>query len=174
MLCYIDCWFCFSGTLVYTTAVFEMCIWNATRWRSKVTEERWLGWDQEALCEVQKCAVLGSSFTFVISFAGKFREKASILHKIAKKKCQVEDSEKANGVASRSGDDFKLTLMLCGRIVYSFLIELTRLIKSRVYKAKSKYKLISFMEFQCSCPGVCNLWFLSHLLLAMIISVSFF
>uniref|UniRef100_A0A3P8U2E3 Solute carrier family 24 member 2 n=1 Tax=Amphiprion percula TaxID=161767 RepID=A0A3P8U2E3_AMPPE len=31
---------------------------------------------------------------------GKFREKASILHKIAKKKCQVEDSEKANGVAS--------------------------------------------------------------------------
>lgn len=36
-------------------------------------------------------------------FAGKFREKASILHKIAKKKCQVEDSEKANGVASRSG-----------------------------------------------------------------------
>lgn len=37
------------------------------------------------------------------SVAGKFREKASILHKIAKKKCQVEDSEKANGVASRSG-----------------------------------------------------------------------
>ncbi|XP_067380441.1 sodium/potassium/calcium exchanger 2-like isoform X5 [Channa argus] len=33
---------------------------------------------------------------------GKFREKASILHKIAKKKCQVEDSEKANGVASCS------------------------------------------------------------------------
>lgn len=37
------------------------------------------------------------------SVSGKFREKASILHKIAKKKCQVEDSEKANGVASRSG-----------------------------------------------------------------------
>ncbi|XP_014861591.1 PREDICTED: sodium/potassium/calcium exchanger 2-like isoform X4 [Poecilia mexicana] len=34
--------------------------------------------------------------------SGKFREKASILHKIAKKKCQVEDSEKANGVASRA------------------------------------------------------------------------
>ncbi|XP_035849508.1 sodium/potassium/calcium exchanger 2 isoform X14 [Sander lucioperca] len=34
--------------------------------------------------------------------SGKFREKASILDKIAKKKCQVEDSEKANGVASRS------------------------------------------------------------------------
>uniref|UniRef100_A0A3P9J9L5 Solute carrier family 24 member 2 n=1 Tax=Oryzias latipes TaxID=8090 RepID=A0A3P9J9L5_ORYLA len=34
---------------------------------------------------------------------GKFREKASILHKIAKKKCQVEDSEKANGVSSRAG-----------------------------------------------------------------------
>ncbi|KAJ0006551.1 hypothetical protein NQD34_013824 [Periophthalmus magnuspinnatus] len=33
---------------------------------------------------------------------GKFREKASILHKIAKKKCQVEDSEKANGVASQN------------------------------------------------------------------------
>uniref|UniRef100_A0A3Q3A636 Solute carrier family 24 member 2 n=1 Tax=Kryptolebias marmoratus TaxID=37003 RepID=A0A3Q3A636_KRYMA len=33
---------------------------------------------------------------------GKFREKASILHKIAKKKCQVEDSEKANGVANKN------------------------------------------------------------------------
>uniref|UniRef100_A0A3B3YSN5 Sodium/calcium exchanger membrane region domain-containing protein n=1 Tax=Poecilia mexicana TaxID=48701 RepID=A0A3B3YSN5_9TELE len=33
---------------------------------------------------------------------GKFREKASILHKIAKKKCQVEDSEKANGVAKKN------------------------------------------------------------------------
>ncbi len=31
-------------------------------------------------------------------FSGKFREKASILHKIAKKKCQVEDS---NGVAGK-------------------------------------------------------------------------
>uniref|UniRef100_A0A3Q3L4T1 Solute carrier family 24 member 2 n=1 Tax=Mastacembelus armatus TaxID=205130 RepID=A0A3Q3L4T1_9TELE len=36
------------------------------------------------------------------SLAGKFREKASILHKIAKKKCQVEDSEKANGVANKN------------------------------------------------------------------------
>ncbi|KAJ3585690.1 hypothetical protein NHX12_014409 [Muraenolepis orangiensis] len=35
---------------------------------------------------------------------GKFREKASILHKIAKKKCQVEDSEKANGVAASRSD----------------------------------------------------------------------
>lgn len=43
------------------------------------------------------------------SFPGKFREKASILHKIAKKKCQVEDSEKANGVASRSGTKGKGT-----------------------------------------------------------------
>ncbi|XP_067117563.1 sodium/potassium/calcium exchanger 2-like isoform X2 [Osmerus mordax] len=33
---------------------------------------------------------------------GKFREKASILHKIAKKKCQVEDSEKANGAANKN------------------------------------------------------------------------
>uniref|UniRef100_A0A673IGV0 Sodium/calcium exchanger membrane region domain-containing protein n=1 Tax=Sinocyclocheilus rhinocerous TaxID=307959 RepID=A0A673IGV0_9TELE len=32
-------------------------------------------------------------------FLGKFREKASILHKIAKKKCQVEDS---NGVADKN------------------------------------------------------------------------
>ncbi|XP_018079343.1 sodium/potassium/calcium exchanger 2 isoform X2 [Xenopus laevis] len=31
---------------------------------------------------------------------GKFREKASILHKMAKKKCQVEDSEHLNGAAS--------------------------------------------------------------------------
>ncbi|CAL8327479.1 unnamed protein product [Lota lota] len=40
--------------------------------------------------------------TCLTHVSGKFREKASILHKIAKKKCQVEDSEKANGVASRS------------------------------------------------------------------------
>ncbi|NXI47798.1 NCKX2 protein, partial [Galbula dea] len=31
---------------------------------------------------------------------GKFKEKASILHKIAKKKCQVEDSERQNGAAN--------------------------------------------------------------------------
>ncbi|KYO17593.1 hypothetical protein Y1Q_0000333 [Alligator mississippiensis] len=31
---------------------------------------------------------------------GKFRERASILHKIAKKKCQVEDSERRNGAAN--------------------------------------------------------------------------
>ncbi|CAH2293930.1 sodium potassium calcium exchanger 2 isoform X1 [Pelobates cultripes] len=33
---------------------------------------------------------------------GKFREKASILHKMAKKKCQVEDSERLNGAANYS------------------------------------------------------------------------
>ncbi len=48
------------------------------------------------------CSVFNHCADFV---AGKFREKASILHKIAKKKCQVEDSEKANGVASRSGKE---------------------------------------------------------------------
>ncbi|NXU52447.1 NCKX2 protein, partial [Turnix velox] len=31
---------------------------------------------------------------------GKFKERASILHKIAKKKCQVEDSERQNGAAN--------------------------------------------------------------------------
>ncbi|XP_069095348.1 sodium/potassium/calcium exchanger 2 isoform X7 [Pleurodeles waltl] len=31
---------------------------------------------------------------------GRFREKASILHKMAKKKCQVEDSERLNGAAN--------------------------------------------------------------------------
>ncbi|XP_010224463.1 PREDICTED: sodium/potassium/calcium exchanger 2 isoform X2 [Tinamus guttatus] len=31
---------------------------------------------------------------------GKFKERASILHKIAKKKCQVEDGERRNGPAS--------------------------------------------------------------------------
>ncbi|XP_025929326.1 sodium/potassium/calcium exchanger 2 isoform X2 [Apteryx rowi] len=31
---------------------------------------------------------------------GKFKERASILHKIAKKKCQVEDSERRNGDAN--------------------------------------------------------------------------
>lgn len=51
---------------------------------------------QTSAC-VSPCNLCGASFS------GKFREKASILHKIAKKKCQVEDSEKANGVASRSG-----------------------------------------------------------------------
>ncbi|XP_039401426.1 sodium/potassium/calcium exchanger 2 isoform X4 [Mauremys reevesii] len=33
---------------------------------------------------------------------GKFKEKASILHKIAKKKCQVEDSERRNGAANHA------------------------------------------------------------------------
>ncbi|XP_050800141.1 sodium/potassium/calcium exchanger 2 isoform X3 [Gopherus flavomarginatus] len=33
---------------------------------------------------------------------GKFKEKASILHKIAKKKCQVEDSERWNGAANHA------------------------------------------------------------------------
>ncbi|XP_041255020.1 sodium/potassium/calcium exchanger 2 [Onychostruthus taczanowskii] len=31
---------------------------------------------------------------------GKFKERASILHKIAKKKCQVDDSERQNGAAN--------------------------------------------------------------------------
>ncbi|PKK20069.1 sodium/potassium/calcium exchanger 2 isoform X1 [Columba livia] len=31
---------------------------------------------------------------------GRFKERASILHKIAKKKCQVEDSERQNGAAN--------------------------------------------------------------------------
>ncbi|XP_033871838.3 sodium/potassium/calcium exchanger 2-like isoform X2 [Acipenser ruthenus] len=38
---------------------------------------------------------------------GRFREKVSILHKIAKKKCQAEDSERPNGVANR-GDKIEL------------------------------------------------------------------
>ncbi|XP_064356938.1 sodium/potassium/calcium exchanger 2-like [Dromaius novaehollandiae] len=33
---------------------------------------------------------------------GKFKERASILHKIAKKKCQVEDSERQNGPANHA------------------------------------------------------------------------
>ncbi|XP_064409820.1 sodium/potassium/calcium exchanger 2 [Latimeria chalumnae] len=35
---------------------------------------------------------------------GRFREKASILHKIAKKKCQVEDSERAKHATNHVGD----------------------------------------------------------------------
>lgn len=64
-----------------------------------------LTWDEaERLWRCCSTAVLCSMFNHCGDcFAGKFREKASILHKIAKKKCQVEDSEKANGVASRSG-----------------------------------------------------------------------
>lgn len=38
------------------------------------------------------------SYLLFYFLSGKFREKASILHKIAKKKCQVEDS---NGVAGK-------------------------------------------------------------------------
>lgn len=43
---------------------------------------------------------------FLDCFSGKFREKASILHKIAKKKCQVEDS---NGVAGKCYSWKKIT-----------------------------------------------------------------
>ncbi|XP_039614191.1 sodium/potassium/calcium exchanger 2-like isoform X2 [Polypterus senegalus] len=39
--------------------------------------------------------------------AGKFREKASILHKMAKNKCQVDDSERPNGIANH-GDKAEL------------------------------------------------------------------
>ncbi|XP_051785868.1 sodium/potassium/calcium exchanger 2-like isoform X2 [Erpetoichthys calabaricus] len=39
--------------------------------------------------------------------AGKFREKASILHKMAKNKCQVDDSERPNGIANH-GDKVEL------------------------------------------------------------------
>lgn len=74
--------------------VFEM--WPI--WGSKVTTaELRVGGSREALICSSPFNVCGNSFS------GKFREKASILHKIAKKKCQVEDSEKANGVTSRSG-----------------------------------------------------------------------
>ncbi|KFR16876.1 Sodium/potassium/calcium exchanger 2 [Opisthocomus hoazin] len=41
---------------------------------------------------------------------GKFKERASILHKIAKKKCQVEDSERQNGAANH---DLLLNIMFC-------------------------------------------------------------
>uniref|UniRef100_A0A8C8YLV8 Solute carrier family 24 member 2 n=1 Tax=Prolemur simus TaxID=1328070 RepID=A0A8C8YLV8_PROSS len=35
---------------------------------------------------------------------GRFREKASILHKIAKKKCQVDENERQNGAANHVGE----------------------------------------------------------------------
>lgn len=35
--------------------------------------------------------------------SGRFREKASILHKIAKKKCQVDENERQNGAANHVG-----------------------------------------------------------------------
>ncbi|NWY14298.1 NCKX2 protein, partial [Aphelocoma coerulescens] len=38
---------------------------------------------------------------------GKFKERASILHNIAKKKCQVEDSERQNGAANHG--EFSIT-----------------------------------------------------------------
>ncbi|KFQ24668.1 Sodium/potassium/calcium exchanger 2 [Merops nubicus] len=40
---------------------------------------------------------------------GKFKERASILHKIAKKKCQVEDSERQNGAANRAKVEVAVT-----------------------------------------------------------------
>lgn len=36
--------------------------------------------------------------------SGRFREKASILHKIAKKKCQVDENERQNGAANHVGE----------------------------------------------------------------------
>lgn len=104
-------WLCVLATaaLCKAATLFVLCFWNVTHLGSKVTtKERWLGRGRKALwmlryaalwSEFDQCCV----FSFRFLFAGKFREKASILHKIAKKKCQVEDSEKANGVASRSG-----------------------------------------------------------------------
>ncbi|MEQ2220772.1 hypothetical protein ILYODFUR_008920 [Ilyodon furcidens] len=54
-------------------------------------------------CDVVELGTYGKlKYYHSMTEEGKFREKASILHKIAKKKCQVEDSEKANGVASRA------------------------------------------------------------------------
>uniref|UniRef100_A0A6I8PNP4 Solute carrier family 24 member 2 n=1 Tax=Ornithorhynchus anatinus TaxID=9258 RepID=A0A6I8PNP4_ORNAN len=42
----------------------------------------------------------GKSGSLTYQEAGRFREKASILHKIAKKKCQVEENEMQNGAAN--------------------------------------------------------------------------
>lgn len=93
-----------TAVLCKATATYTLCFWNVTRLGSKVTtKELWLGWSREALEMLRYAALCSTSNHCGDSFAGKFREKASILHKIAKKKCQVEDSEKANGVASRSG-----------------------------------------------------------------------
>ncbi|KAH0513338.1 Sodium/potassium/calcium exchanger 2 [Microtus ochrogaster] len=53
---------------------------------------------------------------------GRFREKASILHKIAKKKCQVDENERQNGAANHvapprlCSERFQYTfLRLCSR-----------------------------------------------------------
>ncbi len=106
MICYVILTLdvVWTAVLCKATATYTLCFWNVTHLGSKVTtEELWLGWGREALKMLRYAALCSTANHRGDSFAGKFREKASILHKIAKKKCQVEDSEKANGVASRSG-----------------------------------------------------------------------
>lgn len=44
------------------------------------------------------------SFPLLSLASGRFREKASILHKIAKKKCQVDENERQNGAANHVGE----------------------------------------------------------------------
>lgn len=105
---------CLNGGFVEDATLYALYFWNATYLGSKVTtKELSQGGGREAL-KVLRCAALRSLFNHCgESVSGKFREKASILHKIAKKKCQVEDSEKANGVASRSGKK------LCDLLIYA-------------------------------------------------------
>lgn len=42
--------------------------------------------------------------------SGRFREKASILHKIAKKKCQVDENERQNGAANHVGESLETSI----------------------------------------------------------------
>lgn len=108
--------------LCEAAGLFVLCFWNVTHQGSKATpKELWLGRGREALEILSYTFNLCGSFS--LSSAGKFREKASILHKIAKKKCQVEDSEKANGVASRSGKNFYNLFVAVSRIVLHFVWE---------------------------------------------------
>ncbi|ELR51661.1 hypothetical protein M91_03567 [Bos mutus] len=44
---------------------------------------------------------------------GRFREKASILHKIAKKKCQVDENERQNGAANHVGEYGEMSIPCC-------------------------------------------------------------
>lgn len=128
MICYDILTLDVVWTAVLCKAATLYALWNTTHLGSKVTtKELWLGWGREALKMLPYAAPCSTFNHSGDSFAGKFREKASILHKIAKKKCQVEDSEKANGVASRSGEKlFHVSLdksIVCDFVCKHFLAE---------------------------------------------------
>ncbi|KAJ7423685.1 Sodium/potassium/calcium exchanger 2 [Pitangus sulphuratus] len=68
-------------------------------------------------CDVVELGSYGNlKYYDTMTEEGKFKERASILHKIAKKKCQVEDSERQNGAANHGFCDLKRMVLPSKRI----------------------------------------------------------